>query len=509
MKQSLQLKLGQSLTMTPQLRQAIRLLQLSTLDLQTEIQEQLDSNMMLEADDDLAENFDADGLNGAEREASGNDNADPGNTEGSQEQDSTPGTDSQTLDSVASESNDIPEDLPVDAAWDDIYDPIVATGSAPVNDEGPEFYEVAGAQNGASLQEHLIWQLDLSPFSPQDQAIAEAIIDSLNDDGYLTADLEELRDGLQLEEEVEMDEVEAVLRRIQNFDPVGVAARSPAECLSIQLHALPAETPDRSLAMRIVRDHLELMSTGNVAQLARKVQASADEVEDAIKLIRTLQPYPGSLVSSSTTDYVVPDVFIRRVNGAWRVELNPETTPKIRINPLYAGMVKRGDNGADNTSMRNHLQEARWFLKSLQSRSETLLKVATAIVERQLDFFEQGDEAMQPLVLRDIAEAVDMHESTISRVTTRKYMHTPRGIYEFKFFFSSHVGTADGGECSATAIRAKIKRMVADENPAKPLSDSKIANTLAEEGINVARRTIAKYREAMNIPPSNERKRLG
>ncbi len=261
--------------------------------------------------------------------------------------------------------------------------------------------------------------------------------------------------------------------------------------------------------MKLVTQHLDLLGARDYNQIMRRMKIEESDLQAIIGLIQSLNPRPGSQIASPPPQYMVPDVFVNKHNGIWRVDLNPETAPKLRINAQYANMVKRADNSDDNNYLRNHLQEARWFLKSLQSRNETLLKVANCIVERQRGFFEYGDEAMKPLVLRDVAEIVEMHESTISRVTTQKYMHTPRGIYEFKYFFSSHVGTADGGECSATAIRAMIKKLVADETPNKPLSDSKIADLLEKEGINVARRTIAKYREALSIPPSSERKRLG
>jgi RNA polymerase sigma-54 factor len=336
-----------------------------------------------------------------------------------------------------------------------------------------------------------------------------AIIDAIDDDGYLGEPLDAIHANLAKDmDDLELDEVEAVLHLVQHFDPVGSGARNLAECLAIQLQQLPADTPWLTEAKVLVADYLDLLAARNFKQLTRHMKLSEPELHEVAALIQTLNPRPGSLISSRAPEYIVPDVSVYRYQGTWRVELNPDTAPRLRINPLYAGMVKRADNSADNTYMRNQLQEARWFIKSLQSRNETLLKVATAIVQHQRGFLEYGPEAMKPLVLRDIAEQLEMHESTISRVTTHKYMHTPRGIFEFKYFFSSHVGTADGGVCSATAIRAMIKTLIAGENPAKPLSDSKIASVLVTKGINVARRTVAKYREAMAIPPSNERKRL-
>ncbi|MCP4389726.1 MAG: RNA polymerase factor sigma-54, partial [Gammaproteobacteria bacterium] len=295
---------------------------------------------------------------------------------------------------------------------------------------------------------------------------------------------------------------------VQRFDPVGVAASSPAECMLIQLGQYNPETPHLAKARVLVDKYLEQLAGNDVALLKRRLQANDAELADIIKLIQTTNPHPGHSISQNHAEYVVPDVYVSRRAGRWRVSINPDNAPRLRVNDQYASMIKRSDSSADNTYLKDHLQEARWFIKSLQSRNDTLLRVATAIVERQHAFLDYGEEAMQPMVLRDIAELLEMHESTISRVTTLKYMHTPRGILEFKYFFSSHVSTADGGECSATAIRAIIKRFVAAEKPEKPLSDNKIANLLGDQGINVARRTVAKYREALHIPPSNERKRL-
>jgi RNA polymerase sigma-54 factor len=276
----------------------------------------------------------------------------------------------------------------------------------------------------------------------------------------------------------------------------------------IQLHHLDRDTPWLEEAQTLISEHIDVLGGRDFTQLMRRMRLSEQQLRDVVMLVQSLNPRPGSLVASRAAEYIVPDVFVRKVNGAWRVELNTESMPRLRINAGYAGLVKRADNSTDNTYMRNQLQEARWFIKSLQSRNETLLKVASCIVEHQRDFLEYGDEAMKALVLHDVAEAVEMHESTISRVTTQKYMHTPRGIFELKYFFSSHVGTSGGGECSATAIRALIKKLVAEENPRKPLSDSKLAQILEAQGINVARRTIAKYRESIAIPSSSERKRL-
>jgi len=488
MKPSIQLRLGQHLTMTPQLQQAIRLLQLSTIELQLEVQQALDSNLMLEA-------VEGDGTEET--------------TEGAEET-RVNGTDVESEDKpepTSASTENIPDELPVDSAWDDIYDAGIG-GSAPAPDsDNRDYFETHNA-GGETLHEHLLWQVGLTPFSETDQAIATTIIDSISDDGYLTASVEDIHQGLAEELDVEPDEVEAVLHRIQHFDPVGVGARDPGECLQIQLQQFEPSTPWLQQARTLVNEYLDVLAARDYNQLMRRLKLTEAELQQVIVLIQSLNPRPGSQIAPSTAQYVIPDVIVSKRNGTWRVELNPEAAPRVRINTKYADLIRRADSSDDNTYLKNHLQEARWFLKSLQSRNETLLKVATCIVEQQRGFLEYGDEAMKPLVLRDVAESVGMHESTISRVTTQKYMYTPRGIYEFKYFFSSHVGTADGGECSATAIRAMIKKLVASETPAKPLSDSKIAQLLADEGIKVARRTIAKYREAMAIPPSNERKRL-
>ncbi len=483
MRQSLQLRLGQQLTMTPQLRQAIRLLQLSTLDLQTEIQEALDSNLMLEREDDQVEFSPADG-------------ADP---------QAITGPESTEKSDAASEESSVETDYdPLDGL---AYESIGGLAQ-PEDDDRDPFARQAG--DHGSLQEYLRWQADLTPFTDTDRVIAAAIIDGIDESGYLRQSVEEIAQAAarQLDEPPEDDEIEAVLHRVQRFDPPGVAARTPGECLLLQLDQLPPATACREAARRLVRDHLELLAARDFTTLMRKLKLSREELQAVVGLIQSLNPHPGTDWASEPAQYVVPDVFVSRQRNNWKVTLNPEIAPRIRINSGYAGMVRRADSSADNTYLRNQLQEARWFLKSLHNRNETLLRVAMCIVEQQRAFLEHGDEHMKPMVLRDIAEMLEMHESTISRVTTQKYMHTPRGIYEFKFFFSSHVGTSDGGEASSVAIRAMIKKLIGSENPQKPLSDAKIADMLDESGINVARRTVAKYREAMNIPSSSDRKRL-
>ncbi len=508
MKASLQLKMGQSLTMTPQLQQAIRLLQLSTLDLQQEIQQALESNPMLETSEDDDQNEAADNA-----EQNSDEKKD---TEQTREEASAEPTadwdESENGPDWASENDipdNIPDDLPVDTAWDDIYQS--APASAPKgDDENDHDFETRNSPT-ETLQDHLEWQLNLTPLNERDGAIAHALLDAVNDQGYLTSSIEDIHAGLMDdadEDPLELDEVEAVLHRLQHFDPPGVFARNLQECLLIQLNQLPPDTPWLRQARLVVTQFLHLLGNRDYAQLLRRSRLKEDQLKDVLTLITSLNPRPGDVIDQAEPDYVIPDVIVRKHEGRWRVELNPEIAPRIRVNASYAGLIRRADSSADNTYLRDQLQEAKWFIKSLQSRNETLLKVATRIVEHQQEFLEYGDEKMKPLILSDIAQAVEMHESTISRVTTQKYMHTPRGIFELKYFFSSHVSTAEGGECSSTAIRAMIKKLIAEETPKKPLSDSKIATMLKDQGINVARRTVAKYREAMHIPPSNERKRL-
>lgn len=495
MKPSLVLKMGQQLTMTPQLQQAIRLLQLSTLDLQQEIQEALESNPMLERQEE-GEDFD---------------NSDP-----LAEGDSLTLTSPQEIASTSSEQHEaqleegewherIPSELPVDTAWEDVYQ--TSASSLPSNDDD-EWDFTSRTSSGESLHSHLLWQLNLAPMSDKDRLIAVTLIDCMNPQGYLEETLEEVLEAFDPELDVELDEIEAVLHRIQQFEPAGIGARDLRECLLLQLRQLPAQTAWLEEAKRLVEEHLDLLGSRDYAALGRRLRLKEEELRQVVELIQRLNPRPGAQIESSEPEYIVPDIIVRKDNERWLVELNQEAMPRLRVNPQYAGFVRRADSSADNTFMRNQLQEARWFIKSLQSRNETLMKVATQIVEHQRGFLDYGDEAMKPLVLHDIAEAVGMHESTISRVTTQKYMHTPRGIYELKYFFSSHVSTAAGGECSSTAIRAIIKKLVAAENSKKPLSDSKIAGLLEAQGIQVARRTVAKYRESLGIAPSSERKRL-
>ena len=467
--------------MTPQLQQAIRLLQLSSLELNLEIQGALDSNMMLELDEDDAPEPHAGAAEDDEMELNGEDYPEAYAHEG------------------------IPEELPVDTAWEDIYD--ATTYYSPPDDAAAAYVHESPDNGERNLQRHLLSQLNLFTLSVADKAIAIALVDALNDDGYLAASLEEIRATLSADLDADPAEIEAVLRLVQTLEPAGVGARDLAECLDLQLAQLEPDTPWRAEARTLVGEHIHSLAAHDYKRLMKQMKLSREELEQVIMLVQSLRPRPGSQLQEDSAEYVVPDVLVKKAGAAWKVELNTDALPRLRINSRYAGMIRRADNSADNISLKNHLQEARWFIKSLQSRSETLLRVATCIVERQRAFLEFGEEAMKPLVLHDIADALGLHDSTISRVTTRKYMHTPRGVFELKYFFSSHVATDQGGTCSSTAIRALIKKHIQAEKPEKPLSDSKIVELLAGQGIRVARRTIAKYREALSIPSSSDRKR--
>ncbi|MDA7793597.1 RNA polymerase factor sigma-54 [Glaciecola sp.] len=485
MKHSLQLKFSQQLTMTPQLQQAIKLLQLSTLDLQQEIQEAIESNPLLEIEEPHSDHND--------KERSGDTNA---------------SVDSDNVSSHdALEGNAVPEELPLDSTWDDYYS--ASSAPAPMTSSGSVMDDdnVYQGETTDDIQSHLLWQMGLTPFSDNDRAIAIAIIDSIDESGYLTVSSDEILESMQ-DDEIELDEVECVLKRIQMFDPVGSGSRNPQECLLVQLRQFDETTPFLKEAKLIITEHTDLLSSKDYRTLMRKTRLKEDQLREVMLLLQSLNPRPGSALITKEPEYVIPDVSVAKKNGRWTVELNPDSLPKLNINQQYAALSKNSRNSSDSAFVKSHMQEAKWFIKSLESRNDTLLKVANCIVQQQMGFFEHGPEMMKPMVLNDVAEMVDMHESTISRVTTQKYMHTPRGIYELKYFFSSHVATDSGGECSSTAIRALIKKLVAAENTVKPLSDSKIADVLADQGIKVARRTIAKYRESLSIPPSNQRKSL-
>ncbi|HEH7421003.1 TPA: RNA polymerase factor sigma-54 [Escherichia coli] len=476
MKQGLQLRLSQQLAMTPQLQQAIRLLQLSTLELQQELQQALESNPLLEQIDTH------------------------------EEIDTRETQDSETLDTAdALEQKEMPEELPLDASWDTIYTAGTPSGTSGdyIDDELPVYQ----GETTQTLQDYLMWQVELTPFSDTNRAIATSIVDAVDDTGYLTVPLEDILESMG-DEEIDIDEVEAVLKRIQRFDPVGVAAKDLRDCLLIQLSQFDKTTPWLEEARLIISDHLDLLANHDFRTLMRVTRLKEDVLKEAVNLIQSLDPRPGQSIQTGEPEYVIPDVLVRKHNGHWTVELNSDSIPRLQINQHYASMCNNARNDGDSQFIRSNLQDAKWLIKSLESRNDTLLRVSRCIVEQQQAFFEQGEEYMKPMVLADIAQAVEMHESTISRVTTQKYLHSPRGIFELKYFFSSHVNTEGGGEASSTAIRALVKKLIAAENPAKPLSDSKLTSLLSEQGIMVARRTVAKYRESLSIPPSNQRKQL-
>ena len=476
MKQGLQLRLSQQLAMTPQLQQAIRLLQLSTLELQQELQQALESNPLLEQIDTH------------------------------EEIDTRETQDSETLDTAdALEQKEMPEELPLDASWDTIYTAGTPSGTSGdyIDDELPVYQ----GETTQTLQDYLMWQVELTPFSDTDRAIATSIVDAVDDTGYLTVPLEDILESMG-DEEIDIDEVEAVLKRIQRFDPVGVAAKDLRDCLLIQLSQFDKTTPWLEEARLIISDHPDLLANHDFRTLMRVTRLKEDVLKEAVNLIQSLDPRPGQSIQTGEPEYVIPDVLVRKHNGHWTVELNSDSIPRLQINQHYASMCNNARNDGDSQFIRSNLQDAKWLIKSLESRNDTLLRVSRCIVEQQQAFFEQGEEYMKPMVLADIAQAVEMHESTISRVTTQKYLHSPRGIFELKYFFSSHVNTEGGGEASSTAIRALVKKLIAAENPAKPLSDSKLTSLLSEQGIMVARRTVAKYRESLSIPPSNQRKQL-
>ncbi len=486
MKQSLDLKLGQHLTITPQLQQAIRLLQLSSLELHQEIQQALETNPLLEERDEEPDN--------KEEEI--------GETpESTTETDEAASDDDSDGDELKMEEASLSDELNTDSEWEDTFDLPTSKSS---NEDAPDI----DARNSRpiSLRDHLLWQMQMTPFSDADKPIALAIIDAINPDGYLACGLTEIQ---QAAGDVLFEEVEAVLHQIQNFEPLGVAARDLSECLLLQMRQLPPDTPNlASMRELATPENLAHLAAREYMPLRKALKLKPEELHVVIQQLQKLNPRPGNSVDQAHANYIAPDILVKKIRGVWRADLNGEALPRLRVNPFYEKMVQRGDSSAQNKYLQDQLQDARWFIKSLNSRNDTLLKVARMIVDRQRGFFDHGPEAMKPLVLHDIAVAVGMHESTISRVTTNKYMLTPRGIFELKYFFSSHVGTSDGGTCSATAIRSLIKKLVEKEQPSKPISDSKIAEILEKQGINVARRTVAKYREALNIPPSSQRKSI-
>lgn len=482
MKPALHLGLNQQLALTPQLQQAIRLLQLSTIELETELREALESNPLLEMGDD------------------------PNEPETSEPDPTTSYTASPSTVDTRPDSTQAKENTnDYNNASDLDFGLEHSTYGTPISDdsEGLESQD----EEPEDLRDHLVWQLNLTPFSARDRAIGATIIDAINDDGYLSESAEELQQSLASLYRVSLDEIESVRHRIQQFDPLSVGSRNLSECLHIQLNAFDPTTAGYGLAQTLILQHLETLAKNDRSKLCRQLQVNAAELVVAIALIRSLDPKPGARFSILSTEYATPDAYVLKTEEGWSVTLSAHLQPKLRINQHYASLIARARHD-DATYLHGHLQEARWLIKSLQTRAETILKVAKAIVRAQCSFLEYGPEAMRPLVLKDIAEEIGMHESTISRVTTRKYLHTPRGTFEFKYFFSSHVATVDGGTASATAIQAMIRKLVDEEGHTRPLSDQALTLELNRRGINVARRTVAKYREAMHIPSSNDRSRL-
>jgi len=477
MKHSLQLRLSQHLTLTPQLQQSIRLLQLSTLELNQELERFLQENPLLERDEGMRD----EPVVPLEPRA-------PGGIE--------------TASATNAESEAIAPEP--DTSEQHALEDLPSAGMREDSDEGEYPQIAAGAP---SLRAHLISQLSLTNLSERDRRLVTLIIDSLDDDGYLAQDLSELLSLLPPELAIEPEELQIALRHLQNFEPAGVGARNLSECLELQLVAMPECTPYRAPALEIVRNHLGALASRDFGKLRKVLRCDDNCLRSVQKLITGLNPKPGRDFSSEETRYVVPDVIVRKLKSVWVASLNPEAMPRLRVNRLYADILSR-NRGSGSQQLASQLQEAKWLIKNVQQRFDTILRVSQAIVDRQRHFFEHGEVAMRPLVLREIAEALDLHESTVSRVTTQKFMHTPRGIFELKYFFGSHVTTETGGAASSTAIRALIKQLVSAENSRKPLSDSQISDILAQQGIVVARRTVAKYRESLQILPVNLRKTL-
>ncbi|MDQ5767430.1 RNA polymerase factor sigma-54 [Thiothrix subterranea] len=493
LRQGFDLKLGQTLSMTPQLQQAIRLLQLSSLELQNEIQQALEENPLLQ----LAEDTD-DSRPEPEIEL-----APPADSSSDSKPDNTTTVDAP--DDASPFDQDIPDELHMDAEWEDVYDTRSSNSDGAGDNSG--FLENQGDTADSGLQEHLLWQIRMSNLTSIDKQIATVIISSLDDAGYLCDPLEDILESFDQDLLIDLDDIEVVLKFIQQLDPLGVGARNLRECLLIQLAHLP-ESRLLFKARHLVEKHLDLMERRDYKEISKRLKIEQGELEEILLLLRSLQPRPGSAYSATAADYIVPDAYVRKIKGDWVVSLNAQVTPNLQVNQYYADMLGQVKNERDSTYFKSNLQQARWLIRSVESRNSTLLGVAKAIVERQSAFMQYGEQAMKPLILRDIAEELEMHESTISRVTTNKYLYTPRGIFEFKYFFSSQVDTDTGSSCSSTAIRAMLKKLINEENQGSPLSDNQLTALLNQQGINVARRTVAKYREAMSIPSSHDRKAL-
>ncbi len=493
MKQTLQLKLSQHLTLTPQLQQSIRLLQLSTLELNAEVERMLQENPLLEKADGDDEPPPLEVPHAASPPASETEARAERRDDGDLAPDrESPSDAPDRVDGV--DRTDFEDYSSGDTDWG---------GSGGASDDDDGFYPQQVA--ASSLRDHLLGQLAELNLPLRDRQIVASLIDALDDDGYLHSSLEEIAELFPDELDIDPDELSIALRYVQSFEPAGIGARDAAECLSIQLKVLPVSTPLRAEALKVVAEHLPLLAARDFTKLKRLLHVDDAGVRAVRALIMSLKPRPGASFAKSEANYVIPDVVVRKVRSKWTASLNEAAMPKLRLNRIYADILTR-NRDASNQQLAAQLQEAKWLIRNVQQRFETILRVAQAIVERQRRFFEHGEVAMRPMVLREIADMLDLHESTISRVTTQKYMLTPRGTYELKYFFGSHVATDTGGAASATAIRALIKQLIGAENPKTPLTDSRIAELLGDQGILVARRTIAKYREALSIPPVNLRK---
>ena len=496
MKQGLQLKFSQQLTMTPQLQQAIKLLQLSTLELSQEITEQLYSNPLLE---EITE--DQDPENQQKKTNSEKTLTETSNL--TAEELEEPSKNTEPL-SQETDQND----------WDSDFDnySVQTQDIARINNNDGNIRGEINLEQvhqvTQSLKDHLLWQLNLTNLNARDLSIAEMLTYSLDDNGLLTQNLSEIFEELDENNNEYESEILTVLTRLQQFDPPGVYARDLKECLLIQLNQLSQDTPFLKQAKILVLQFLEDIGKLNTDKLLKKTQLSLDELRGAISLVRSMNPYPGEFLQDNETEYITPDAYVIKTSDKWRAIINDDHNPRLRINETYKNLIRQSDNSRENQYLKDSLTEAKWFIKSLESRNETLLKVVNCIIELQEDFFEHGPVSMKPMILSDISEKLDLHESTISRVTTSKYLATPRGIYELKYFFSSHVATSTGGECSSTAVSAILKELINAEVPHKPLSDNKLTELLKEQGINIARRTVAKYREGLGIPSSSDRKRF-
>jgi len=514
-KQSLELKLGQRLTLTPQLRQAIRLLQLSTIELRTELREVIEGNPLLEeVEEDIAEILQTESAPEVTSDNDTDSNLDDefdyespdAVMEHTDPQDALNDVDINDTDGHGDSHSNDDTGIVEEAATD--FDPIDYRTTVNNNhaDSGlPDFTE--RMQSATTLHEHLIWQMNMTPFSDIDRKVAEIIIGCINEDGYLESSVEEITSMVN-HEEIDVEEVTAVLHRIQTFDPIGVGARDLNECLLLQLQQKDQSTPLILHAQELVQHHLTLLAKHDFKTLKKKLRLDTEQLQMTIDLVRELNPKPGNTVETTEAEYVIPDVIVAKHNDKWQVALNPTASPGLRLNDSYQSMMGNNKDKETHSYLKNQMTEAKWIMRSLQNRHDTVLRVAQEIVKKQIDFLDNGPDAMKPLVMREIAEQLEIHESTVSRATTQKYMLTPRGVFELRYFFSSHVESDDGEAFSSTAIQSRIRKLIEDEPTSKPISDNKISDTLQEEGIKVARRTVAKYREQMNIPPSSQRKVL-